>query len=92
MHTTQKVYILMRHALQVTAAFIAHTAAVMAHPGHGSPQHASGATHYVANPEHALPWIAAVVVAIAAFRYVRSARNNASAQQRQQTSSSDQNR
>jgi len=53
------------------AAFICLTSVVIAHEGHGHPEHQQGATHYLVNPSHALPVLFSVA-AIAGIGFLIS--------------------
>ena len=44
---------------------------VLAHEGHGHPEHTEGLMHSVVNPSHAMPGVLTAVVVIAAFVLIR---------------------
>jgi len=57
------------------AALICLTSTLIAHEGHGHPEHQQGATHYLVNPSHALPILLSVAaVAGIGFLINRSVR------------------
>lgn len=62
------------------AAICANGSSVLAHEGHGHPDHEHGASHYVVNPSHALPIMMGALVTIAGgvlmFRAWRSRGEN----------------
>lgn len=39
--------------------------AVLAHEGHGHPEHAEGLMHYIVNPSHAVSGVLVAIVAVA---------------------------
>jgi hypothetical protein len=61
------------------AALICLTSTVIAHEGHGHPEHQQGATHYLVNPSHALPILllasAIVVIGMLISRTVKKWRS-----------------
>lgn len=51
-------------ALSVAAVSM-NASSILAHEGHGHPDHQDGVSHYVVNPSHALPIMIGAVVLIA---------------------------
>jgi hypothetical protein len=61
----------MLRSFAALAALICLTSVVIAHEGHGHPEHQQGATHYLVNPSHALPVLLSVA-AIAGIGFLIS--------------------
>ncbi len=54
----------MLHSFTSLVALICLNSAVIAHEGHGHPEHQQGATHYLLNPSHALPILLSVTAIV----------------------------
>lgn len=59
-----KVILEMYRACTSLVALICLNSAVIAHEGHGHPEHQQGATHYLVNPSHALPILLSVTAIV----------------------------
>jgi hypothetical protein len=66
---TSKVIPEMFRSVTSLAALICLSSAVIAHEGHGHPEHQQGVSHYLVNPSHALP-ILLSVAAIAGIGFL----------------------